>query len=116
MPAIIHQGAVIHCWDHLVITLRDGAIETGFLRSKADGSFEFLLTHHTGFAEIYYGKAEGAKLEMTTDAVARTATAKEYVGGHRMYGLVDGDLLWAFDMAAVAQELQPHLWARLVRQ
>jgi hypothetical protein len=23
MTAVIHQGAVIHCWDHLVITLRD---------------------------------------------------------------------------------------------
>jgi hypothetical protein len=33
MPAIIHPGAVIHCWDHLVITLRDGpdGAETGFL-------------------------------------------------------------------------------------
>ena len=25
-------------------------------------------------------------------------------------------LLWAFDMAAVGQALQPHLWGRLVRQ
>jgi hypothetical protein len=33
-----------------------------------------------------------------------------------MYGLVEGDLLWAFDMAAMSQELQPHLWARLVRR
>ena len=35
MPAIIHPGAVIHYWDHLVITLRDGpdggGAETGFL-------------------------------------------------------------------------------------
>jgi hypothetical protein len=32
-----------------------------------------------------------------------------------MYGNVEGDLLYAFDMAAVGQELQPHLWARLRR-
>ena len=33
MPAIIHPGALIHYWDHLVITLRDGPAgpETGFL-------------------------------------------------------------------------------------
>jgi len=33
MPAIIAPGAVIHYWDHLVITLRDGSTgpETGFL-------------------------------------------------------------------------------------
>lgn len=96
--------------------VRDAAIETGFLRPKADGSFEFLLTHNTGFVEIYHGEAVGGKIEMTTDAVVRSATAKEYVGGHRMYGLVEGDLWFAYDMAAMGQELQPHLWGRLVRQ
>ncbi len=30
--------------------------------------------------------------------------------------MVEGDLLWAYDMAAVGQALQPHLWGRLVRQ
>lgn len=96
--------------------VRDAAIETGFLRPKADGSVELLLTHPTGFVEIYVGEAEGAKIELTTDAVVRTASAKEYTAGHRMYGLVEGDLLWAYDMAAMGQELQPHLWGRLVRQ
>jgi hypothetical protein len=96
--------------------VRDAAIETGFLRPKSDGSLEVLLTHHTGFVEIWYGQVEGAKIEITTDAVARTESAKEYAAGHRLYGLVDGDLLWAFDMAAMGHELQPHLWGRLVRQ
>jgi hypothetical protein len=33
MPALIHPGAVRHCWDHLVITLRDetSGAETGFV-------------------------------------------------------------------------------------
>jgi len=96
--------------------VRESAIETGFLRPKADGSLEWLLTHHTGIAEVWYGKVDGAKIEIATDAVVRTETAKEYVGGRRMYGLVEGDLLWAFDMAAMGQERQPHLWGRLVRQ
>ena len=96
--------------------VRDAAIETGFLRPQADGTLEWLLTHNTGFAEVYHGTADGPKIEVSTDAVVRTETAKEYVGGHRMYGLVDGDLLWAYDMAAMGQELQPHLWGRLVRQ
>jgi len=50
------------------------------------------------------------------DAVARTRTAKEYVAGHRLFGLVESDLLWAFDVAAMGLELQPHLWGRLVRR
>ena len=96
--------------------VRDAAIETGFFRPKASGELEVVMTHNTGFVEIWYGQSEGAKVEITTDAVARTQTAKEYTGGHRLYGLVEGDLLWAYDMAAVGQKLQPHLWGRLVRQ
>ena len=96
-------------------TIRDAAIETGFLRCRPEGRVELLLTHNTGFVEIYYGTAEGGKLDLTTDAVARTETAKEYTGGKRLYGNVEGDLLYAYDMAAMAQPLQPHLWARLVR-
>ena len=95
--------------------VRDAAIETGFLRARPEGKLELLLTHNTGFVEIWYGEAGGGKLELTTDAVVRTDSAKEYVGGHRLYGNVEGDLLYAYDMAAMGQELQPHLWARLQR-
>ncbi len=95
--------------------VRDAALETGFLRCRPEGRMELLLTHQTGFAEIYYGSAAGGKLDLTTDAVARTETAKEYTAGKRLYGNVDGDLLYAYDMAAVGQGLQPHLWARLKR-
>ena len=95
--------------------MRDAAIETGFLRCLPEGQVEFLLTHNTGFVETWHGTAEGAKLDITTDAVVRTETAKEYTAGKRLYGNVEGDLLYAFDMAAMGQALQPHLWARLQR-
>jgi hypothetical protein len=95
--------------------VRDAAIETGFLRCRPEGKVELLLTHNTGFVEIWYGAAEGGKLDLTTDAVARSETAKEYTGGKRLYGNVDGALLYAYDMAAMGQDLQPHTWARLVR-
>lgn len=95
--------------------IRPGALETGFLRPKPDNRLELLLAHPTGVAEIWYGEVDGAKLELRTDAVVRTETAKEYNAGHRLYGLVDGDLMWAYDMAAVGQPLQPHLWGRLKR-
>ena len=96
--------------------VRDAALETGFLRCQPGGKVELLLAHNTGFVEIWYGDASDGKLDLTTDAVARTETAKEYVGGKRLYGNVEGDLLYAYDMAAMGQPLQPHLWARLVRQ
>ncbi|MBC9735621.1 FABP family protein [Nocardioides marmotae] len=96
-------------------TVRQAAQETGFLRCRPEGQVELVLTHNTGFVEIWYGAAENGKLELTTDAVARTESAKEVTAGHRLYGNVEGDLLYAYDMAAVGQPLQPHLWARLQR-
>jgi THAP4-like, heme-binding beta-barrel domain len=95
--------------------VRDAAMETGFLRCPEPGKVEFLLSHNIGFSEIWYGAAEGGKVEMHTAGVSFTETAKEVTAGSRMYGNVEGDLLYAYDMAAVGQELQPHTWARLQR-
>ncbi len=91
------------------------AQETGYWRPKGANVVEVMLAHPTGYAEIWLGEVDGAKIEMHTDIVARTETAKEYTAGHRLYGLVDGKLLWAYDMAAVGQPLQPHLSATLQR-
>ncbi len=95
--------------------VRPLAQETGYWRPGTDGALEVLLAHPTGFVEIWLGTAEAAKIELTTDVVARTDTAKNYTAGHRLYGLVDGELLWAFDMAAMDQPLQPHISAKLRR-
>jgi THAP4-like, heme-binding beta-barrel domain len=95
--------------------VRPAAIETGFMRPQPDNEVEFVLAHSTGFVEVWYGRVEGAKLELTTDAVVRTTSAKEYVAGHRLYGLVEGDLFWTFDMAAMGHPLQSHTWGRLQR-
>ncbi|MBS45181.1 MAG: FABP family protein [Nocardioides sp.] len=97
-------------------TVRQAAQETGFLRCVGEGKVELLLTHNTGFTEVWYGVAEGGKLELRTAGVSFTETAKEVVSGHRMYGNVDGELLYAYDMEAMGQDLQPHLWAKLQRQ
>ncbi len=89
------------------------AQEQGYWRPLPDGEVEVLLAHPTGFAEVWVGRVDGARVELVTDVVARTGTAKEVTAGHRLYGLVDGDLLWAYDMAAQGQPLQSHLSARL---
>lgn len=98
--------------------VREAAQETGFLRPQPDGSLEWLLAHNLGYVEVWHGAIdpEQPRFEVATDAVARTATAKEYTAGKRLYGLVDGDLMYAYDMAAVGQPLQPHIHARLARQ
>jgi THAP4-like, heme-binding beta-barrel domain len=91
------------------------AMESGFWRPQPEGRIEVILAHPTGIAEIYLGEVAGTKIEMATDVVASTASAKEVRGGRRLYGLVGQDLAWAFDMAAVGQSLQPHISAQLKR-
>jgi hypothetical protein len=90
-------------------------MELGFWRPQAAGGVEVLIVHPTGVSEVYIGTISGTKIEMATDAVVRTATAKEVTAGKRLYGLVGGDLAYAYDMAAVGQPLQPHLSAQLKR-
>jgi THAP4-like, heme-binding beta-barrel domain len=91
------------------------AMETGFWRPQPERRLEVLLVHPTGITEIYLGEVTGTKIEMATDAVVRTATAKEVTAGRRLYGLVEGDLAYAYDMAAVGQPLQAHASARVKR-
>ncbi len=104
--------------------VRPLATESGFWRPQPDNGIEVTLAHPTGYAEIWYGRQEvtglenatvtGARVDLRTDVVARTQTAKEYTRGHRLYGLVEGRLLWTYDMEAVGQPLLNHLAATLV--
>lgn len=100
----------------------DGAIgkprsmETGFWRPLKDASLEVVMCHPDGYAEVWFGAIKQAQIRLTTDAVARTATSAEpYTGGQRLYGSVEGDLLWTFDRATTEHTLQPYMWARLTR-
>ncbi|MCD5353375.1 FABP family protein [Kineosporia mesophila] len=99
------------------------ATETGYWRPVATSEdpenpgteLEVLLVHPTGICEIYLGRVDGPRIDLQTDLVARTSTAKEYTAATRLYGLVESDLLWALDMAAEGQPLQSHASARLKR-
>ena len=53
-------------------------METGFWRPQADSSLEVVMCHPAGYAEVWYGKITGAKIELATDAVVRTSSADDY--------------------------------------
>ncbi len=84
---------------------------------NADGGFdlEVLIVHPGGVSELYLGQVRGPRIDLATDAVVRTAGAKEYAAATRLYGLVEGHLLWAWDIAALGQELRTHASGRLAR-
>ncbi len=96
--------------------IRPAATETGFWRpGKEPRDVEVLLAHPTGIVEVYVGEVAFTRIDLATDVVARTETAKQVGGLKRLYGLVEGDLAYAIDMAAVDQPLQSHVSARLQR-
>ncbi|PRX63257.1 uncharacterized protein DUF1794 [Nonomuraea fuscirosea] len=93
--------------------VRPLATESGYWRALPERQIEVVLSHPTGIVEIYIGEVVFHKIELRTDVVARTATAKEYSAGHRLYGLVNGNLMWAYEMAAVGHPLTDHMSAEL---
>ena len=128
-PFLAHRSRTWHLDDE-----RPLASEVGWWRPQQDGDVELVLAHPTGIVEIYLGRVDGSRVELATDVIARTPSAKEVGAEHRLYGIVPplevarfahdsagtpgmgaGDLAYAIDMAAVGQPLQPHLSARLQR-
>jgi THAP4-like, heme-binding beta-barrel domain len=100
--------------------IRPSAREIGWIRpvvvdGKLTDEVEVLLSAPTGIMELHLGTVDGLKLELVSDAVVRTSTAKSVTAGHRLYGIVEGELLYAQEMAAMGHPLTSHLSARLLR-
>ena len=97
--------------------------EKGFWKPGEGTSVEVSITHVTGISEIWTGlnevltieeaKITSARARIATQWVGRVPSAKPVDAGDRLYGLMNGELMWTYDMAAVGQEMQNHLWARL---
>ena len=96
--------------------VRPAASEVGFWRIKENNVLEVILAHNTGIAEGWVGLVQGAKIQLAMDQGYSAPSAKIVTAGQRLYGLVDGQLFYAYDMAAQGQTLQAHLWSSLERQ
>jgi hypothetical protein len=84
---------------------------------NASGSFdiEASILQPGGVSELYLGTIDGPRIDLGTDAVMRSSTAKEYAAATRLYGLVEQHLLWAWDIAALGQDLRTHASGRLAK-
>lgn len=84
---------------------------------NAEGGFDVQVStlHPGGVAELYNGKIKGARLDLASAAGAAFETAKTYRHSTRLYGLVEGALLWVWEIALPGGELKPHASARLER-
>ncbi|MDR1187562.1 MAG: FABP family protein [Bifidobacteriaceae bacterium] len=95
--------------------------EAGFWRvapgqDAAPWDLEVLISDAAGYQSLYLGQVERTRVNLATDAVVRTVSAPEINAATRMYGLVDGDLLWAWDIAGFGHELGSYTAARLERE
>lgn len=115
-PFLYHE---VRAWllDAEGAVIRPAARETGWWRIQPDETIELLIAHATGILELFYGHPlSHASWELETDAVVRTASAKEVAAGRRLYGVVEGgDLAYVDERAMVGQPMQPHISARLRR-
>lgn len=76
---------------------------------------ELLLIDPSGHLTLYAGVVGNGRIDLASDLIARTPDAAEVNAATRLYGLVDGALLWAWDIAAFGEPLQAYASARLVR-
>jgi hypothetical protein len=83
----------------------------------ADGQFpvEILLADPSGHLSLYIGVVGNGRIEVASDLIARTASASEVTAGKRLFGLVRGELMWAFDLAAFGYPMQSYASAHLAR-
>jgi hypothetical protein len=115
VPGLAVFGYSSRIWDPETGEPIDG--EVGYWR--AAGTYEtglrveVTIAHPTGIAEVFVGDVDGGKIDLSDNVTVRTATARQIERSQRLYGIVEGDLAYAIDIAAEGEDLHPHRSARL---
>lgn len=92
-------------------------METGFWRPAEDASLEVLLNSTSGWTEVLVGNIKVIQIDLRSDAIVRSPAAEvEQSAEQRLYGKVEGDLMYAIDRATGKHDLRPYMWARLKKQ
>ncbi len=90
--------------------------ESGFWRPRGEDDVEVLLASPDGLVELYVGTARTTtSWELSSDVVARTPDAPDTTRAVRLYGIVEGALMYAIDRAGADTPLRPTMSARLER-
>ncbi|CAN5219269.1 hypothetical protein BH09ACT10_BH09ACT10_22590 [soil metagenome] len=91
-----------------------GEQETGFLRATGGDQIDLVLSLHTGYAHDLHGQLDGPRMTYVTKWLARPETEPDYTE-QRMYGLVQGDLMYAIDRETGGHPMQSYAWGQLAR-
>ena len=90
--------------------------ETGFWRVRDKKIVEVVVAQSDGISQGWVGVLDGAKMQLVIDSGYSTPSANIIDQGQRLYGNVEGELFYAYDMAMNGQELQAYMWSSLARQ
>ena len=95
------------------------ARQLGFWRPVTSDSLEVVMSVAAGLVEVFYGRLvngpAGQHVELESDLIGHTATAKQVQKDSRLYAVRGGKLMYAMEMAAVGHGMQAHLSAALDR-
>jgi hypothetical protein len=106
----------------------DGTVwstETGYWRVSSERpeglpegkhSLEVLVTDASGRLSLFLGAAGDGRVDLATDFVARTSTATEVTAARRLYGTVEGRLLWVEELAAFGHPMASYASGELDRR
>ena len=72
-----------------------------------NGGFDIMVTI------VHPGGIKGPQISLSTDLVMRGVNSKEYTAATRIFGLVNGDLYWRWDVAEGGNALKAHASAIL---
>jgi hypothetical protein len=112
---LAYESRTWHLTDDGSIT-GPGVRESGFWRPRGQDDVELLVTNPDGLVELYVGAARTTtSWELATDVLARTPDAPDVSRAVRLYGIVDGALMYAIDRAGPDGPLRPLMSARLER-
>jgi len=76
---------------------------------------ELLVADPSGHVALYIGAIGKGRIDLVSDAIVRAASGAPVSAGKRLYGLVNGELMWAHDIAAFGHPMQSYASGRLAR-
>lgn len=125
--AVEHDGGPYLSWSTTIRIAEDQTIwstERGFWRIPTERPVdlpadrhpvELLLVDPAGHLTLYAGVVGGGRIDLASDLVASAPDAPALGAATRLLGLVEGDLLWTWDIAAFGQPLQSYASLQMTR-
>ena len=76
---------------------------------------ELLVADPSGHVGLFVGAVGKGRVDLVSDVIARAASGADVSAEKRLYGLVNGELMWAHDIAAFGHPMQSYASGRLAR-